>query len=131
MAAASAGDKDWTALASASVRIHGLRGQWVVRRWVVRRWVVRRRARGAELDRRLLQADALDVGHSASGNENVAKSLDVLAAIRRRAMNCDAVPVAAQEKRMAAEVRTRKLLDELLSGLDAKSVFENDGWSTS
>src|ERR1700730_3755671 len=96
-----AGYKDRTALAAAAVRIHGLRGLWVVRR----------HALGAELDRRLLQADALDVGHSASGNENVLKSLDVLTAIRRGAMNCDAGPVAAHVRNVGIGLQ-RELLFE-------------------
>ncbi len=41
------------------------------------------------------KADALDVWHAASGNENVVKSLVQLGAIRRGAPNGDAVPVAA------------------------------------
>jgi hypothetical protein len=96
------GDKDRTAFAPASMRIHGLRS----------RRIVTRHTFAVELDRRILQADALDVGHSASGNQNVVKRLYLPGAIGSGAMNYDAVPVAANVRNVSVGLQREFLLED-------------------
>src|SRR4030095_14450795 len=96
-----AGDEDRAGLDSVSVRDSGPRGYCVVQR----------HSPGIELHRRLLQADALDVGHSTGGNQNEVKGFDMLGAIGSDAINCDAVAVAAHPHNVGIGLQSELTLE--------------------